>query len=84
MSADLVKLDAALAQPVLALRLKDAARAIGVSDRLLWQWEHDRKIPSVRINGTVLFSVDVLRTWLIEQSSKATAATAAEEGAVTR
>ena len=83
MPSDLFKADPTPAIPTLALRLKDAAKALGVSDRLLWQWEHDGKIPAVRIGGTVLFSMDALRTWLVEKSAKPTATPAATEG-VTR
>ena len=68
MAADLLKPDPAPTIPTLALRLKDAAKALNVSDRTLWGWADAKLIPCIRINGTVLFSVDALRTWCIEQS----------------
>ena len=50
--------------PRLSLRLPEAAEAIGISERLLHDWEKQGIIPSVRIGGVVLFSVDQLREWL--------------------
>lgn len=56
--------------PRLALRLRDAARAVGVSDRTLWGWTRDGLVPVVRINGTVLYAVDSLRAFLAERAKK--------------
>ncbi len=55
----------------LALRLRDAAKALGISPRLLWQLTHDGHIPCVRIGTgkrrTVLYPVDQLLSWLEQQ-----------------
>lgn len=48
----------------LALRPRDAAAALGVSERLLYDWAHFHGLPVVRIDRTVLYPVDGLRDWL--------------------
>jgi excisionase family DNA binding protein len=62
----------------LALRPREAAKAIGVSERLLWQWTHDGSIPHVRIGRTILYPVDELKGWLARQAVQATPATEGE------
>ena len=52
----------------IALRPRDAALALGISPRLLWQLTHDGKIPCVRV-GTgkrcaVLYPLADLEAWL--------------------
>ena len=64
-------------QPVesLALRPREAAKALGISPRLLWQLTHDGVIPSVRVgNGkrqTVLYPTATLQAWLIRNAESA-------------
>lgn len=53
----------------LALRPRHAARALSVSERQLWQWTHDGKIPHCRVGRTILYPVDGLRDWLSRQST---------------
>jgi len=58
----------------LALRPRDAAKALGISPRLLWQLTHDGVIPCVRV-GTgkrraVLYSVAELQNWLSRRSGQ--------------
>jgi len=60
---------AAAIQP-LALRPKDAATALGISERLLYDWAHYRGLPVVRIDRTVLYPVDGLRQWLVANSQR--------------
>jgi excisionase family DNA binding protein len=52
----------------LALRPRDAAKALGISPRLLWQLTHDGQIPCVRIGSgrrrSVLYPVADLQAWL--------------------
>ncbi|MGE3316518.1 MAG: helix-turn-helix domain-containing protein [Planctomycetaceae bacterium] len=55
-------------KPTLALRPREAAKALGVSERLLWQWTHDGSIPHARIGRTLLYPVDLLQQWLKQQS----------------
>ncbi len=58
--------------PCLALRPREAAKALGVSERTLWDWTQRGDVPHVRRGKTILYPVDVLRRWLDEQA-KATA-----------
>lgn len=59
----------------LALRPRDAARALGISPRLLWQLTHDGHIPCVRVGGgkrkSVLYPVADLQNWLTRQTAAA-------------
>ena len=55
----------------LALRPRDAARALGISERLLWDWTHTKGVPHVRIGNVVLYPVEVLKNWLAAKASAA-------------
>lgn len=61
-----------LASP-LALRPREAAKALGISARHLWQLTKDGLIPCVRVGSgtrkTVLYPVAELQTWLARQSA---------------
>jgi excisionase family DNA binding protein len=50
--------------PPILLSLKDAARALAVSDRSLWEWTKGGKVPHVRLGRRVLYSPDDLRRWV--------------------
>jgi hypothetical protein len=58
--------------PPLALRSREAAKALGLSPRFLWQETNDGRIPCVRVGTgkrkTVLYPVDVLQAWLKQQA----------------
>jgi len=54
-----------------ALRPREAAKALGVSERTLWTWTRQRAIPHVRRGKTILYPVDMLRRWLDEQTKPA-------------
>ncbi|MDZ4818453.1 MAG: helix-turn-helix domain-containing protein [Planctomycetota bacterium] len=62
-------------QPALALRPREAAKALNISERHLWQLAHDGQIPCVRLgNGkrrSVLYPVADLQAWLTQQSKGA-------------
>lgn len=54
-----------------AMRLREAASYLAVSQRTLWQWAHDGVIPCVRA-GTgkrpvLLFLIAELQAWLTRQ-----------------
>jgi excisionase family DNA binding protein len=51
----------------LALRPRDAAKALGISPRLLWQLTKDGVIPSVKAGRTVLYPTSELQAWLSRQ-----------------
>lgn len=53
----------------LALRPRDAARALGIGTRLLWSLTNQGLIPHLRLGRAVVYPVDQLRVWL-EQKAK--------------
>ena len=55
----------------LALRPKDAARALGIGRRKLWELSQPRgTIPTVRVGACVLYPTHLLQAWLAEQAGK--------------
>ena len=56
--------------PRLALRAKDAARALGIGERLLWSMTNQGIIPHLKLGRATLYPVDVLRDWLAERTGK--------------
>ena len=52
----------------LAVNRREAARMLGISERLLWGWTKAGHIPHARIGARVLYPVDALRRWLDDQS----------------
>jgi excisionase family DNA binding protein len=59
----------------LALRPREAAKALGISPRLLWQLTKDGHIPCVRVGSgkrrTVLYPLADLQAWLTRQAAPA-------------
>ena len=57
----------------LALRPREAARALNISPRLLWQLTRDGIVPHARIGSgrrkTILYPVAELQTWLAQQTA---------------
>jgi excisionase family DNA binding protein len=64
--------------PCLAMRPREAAAALGVSERTLWTWTNEGTIPHVRRGKTIMYPVSALTRWLDEQ---ATAKATVEGGA---
>jgi len=60
-------------QSPLALRPREAAKALSISERCLWQLTKDGKIPCVRIGDgkrkSVLYPTAVLQDWLTQQAN---------------
>lgn len=52
----------------LALRPRDAARSLGVSERTLWSLTKQGKVPFVRFGKAVRYPRHLLLRWLEEQS----------------
>jgi excisionase family DNA binding protein len=54
--------------PRLAMRPREAAKALGISPRLLWQLTHDGVVPCVRVGSgkrrAVLYPMAALQSWL--------------------
>jgi len=54
----------------IALRPKDAAKALGIGQRKLWELTHPRgPIPCVRVGCCVLYPYHLLQAWLAEQAA---------------
>ncbi len=58
--------------PCLAMRAREAAKALGVSERTLWDWTDKGQVPHIRRGRVVLYSVDALRQWLQHSSEPKT------------
>ena len=56
--------------PRLAMRLPEAALALGVSPRLLWTWTKAGLVPHFRLGRSVLYSTEALRKFLEDESRK--------------
>lgn len=56
--------------PPLALRPKEAAESLGISERLLLDWTQQHGLPCVRIGRVVLYPVDLTREWLRSMSTQ--------------
>ena len=54
--------------PCLSLRPRDAAKALGISERLLWEWTNQGIVPHVRLGKRIVYPVDSLREWLRRQA----------------
>jgi predicted DNA-binding transcriptional regulator AlpA len=57
--------------PCLSMRPQEAATALGISERLLWDWTKRGIVPHVRIGGVVIYPADSLRAWLQQQAAVA-------------
>lgn len=55
----------------ISLRPRDAAQAIGISERLLWDWTRTEGVPHVRIGNVVLYPVEALKKWLADRAAVA-------------
>ncbi len=64
--------DLLLSTPRLALRPRDAAKALGLGERKLWEVTADRSsgIPHVRLGKVILYPVAELERWLADQVRK--------------
>lgn len=54
----------------LAVRPAEAARLLGISQRLLWSLTNRRVIPAAKVGRVVLYRVEDLDAWLTSQISK--------------
>jgi len=64
----------------LALRPREAARALGVCGKTLWSWTKAGLVPHVRIGKAILYPTDLLQEWLRQQAARQQAETAEQEG----
>ena len=56
--------------PLLALRRREAAKALGIGERLLWSLTTAGEIPHCRLGRAVVYPVDELREFLKNQCAK--------------
>lgn len=54
----------------LSLRPKEAAKAIGIGERLLWSLTNQGLIPHRRVGRCILYSVAELEKWLADEADK--------------
>ncbi len=55
----------------LAMRPRDAAKALGIGQRKLWDLTHPRgPIPCVRIGTCIVYPTELLQKWLAAQATK--------------
>ena len=59
--------------PCLAMRPPKTAKALGISERLLWEHTDRGTIPHIRLGRAILYPVAVLQDWLIRQAGQGTA-----------
>jgi excisionase family DNA binding protein len=64
----LLLMNAAGDLPTLALRPREASKALGLGARKLWELTRDKKIPHFRVGTAILYPVDALKTWLATQT----------------
>jgi len=55
--------------PTLALRPREAAKALGISERALWGFTADGKIPCVTVGRAKLYPIELLQKWLRDQAT---------------
>lgn len=54
----------------LALRAKEAAAALGIGQRLLWELTNRNEIPHMKCGRCTLYPVQALQAWLAEQAER--------------
>jgi Helix-turn-helix domain len=54
--------------PCLAMRPKDAAKALGIGERKLWELTNRKLIPHIKLGRCTLYPVDVLRDFLAREA----------------
>ena len=62
------------------MRPREAAKALSVSERTLWDWTRNGDVPYLRRGKTILYPTDALRRWLDEKASKPSDSAPAEGG----
>ena len=56
----------------LAYRPKEAAVALGISPRKLWELTNIGAIPHVRLGRSIVYPISLLEKWLAEQAAGGT------------
>jgi excisionase family DNA binding protein len=58
--------------PTLALRPREAAKALGIGARKLWELTNIGAVPHVRLGRAIVYPVSLLEKWLAEQANGGT------------
>ena len=66
--SEAIRRDNSIIPARLALRPKDAAKALGIGQRKLWELTKVGAIPCVRVGVCVLYPIPLLQEWLSEQA----------------
>jgi excisionase family DNA binding protein len=56
--------------PALALRPREAAKALGIGERLLWSMTNRGEIPHIKLGRATLYPVAELERWLSERAAQ--------------
>ena len=64
----------------LSLRPREAAQALGISERTLWSLCQRDEIPHVKTGRVVLFPIESLKRWLMEKTTRPPPQSADAEG----
>ena len=56
----------------LGMRPREAAKALGIGERLLWSKTNAGEIPHLRIGRAIIYPVGMLKSWMAEQVAKST------------
>ena len=54
----------------LSLRSREAAQALGISERTLWSLCQRDEIPHLKTGRVVLFPIESLKRWLAEKTAR--------------
>ncbi len=54
------------------LRPREAAKALGIGERLLWSKTNAGEIPHLRLGRAIVYTVGMLRYWMAEQPTELT------------
>lgn len=54
----------------LSLRSREAAQALGISERTLWSLRRREEIPHIKTGRVVMFPIAALKRWLDEQTRR--------------
>ena len=68
--------------PRLALRPREAAKALGIGERLLWSLTNQGQIPHLRLGRAIVYPVSALEKWLVQRVQVSGASN--EHGAASR
>jgi excisionase family DNA binding protein len=62
-------MQSSLPPEALALRPRDAAKALGICEKTLWTWTKANQVPHVKMGRAILYPTDALRRWLEEKAN---------------